>query len=158
MTKHAKFRFLSPIHRATRQVQLYLEPHFLSERLSFNDAHVLSFVCNYPSPIRELFRVFGFKLSTLTSMLDRLEERGLIERHTDPDDRRSFIVRPTSEAHKIVRRISPKVRAFERTVRARVTEGDLEGFNRVLQAIAEVTQVRVRDGSGKDDSALRKEV
>lgn len=146
LTKQAKFRFLPPIHRASRQVQLYLEPHLLGDGLSFNEAHVLSFVCNYPSPIRELFRVFGLKLSTLTSMLDRLEERGLIERHAHPDDRRSFIVRPTPEAHEVVRRISPKVRVFERAVRARVTERDLEGFDRVLQAIAEVTQVRVRDG------------
>jgi len=145
LAKETRFRFLSPIHRATRQVQLFLEPHFLDERLSFNEAHMLAFLYRYPSPIREIFRVFGLKGSTLTSMLDRLEEREFIERHPNPDDRRSFIVRTTPKAHEVVRRLSPVVRGFERSVRSRVTEQDLEGFDRVLQAISDVTQVRVRE-------------
>jgi DNA-binding MarR family transcriptional regulator len=38
---------------------------------------------------------FGHRRSTLTSVLDHLEQRALIERRTDPGDRRSFIVAPT---------------------------------------------------------------
>jgi DNA-binding MarR family transcriptional regulator len=41
-----------------------------------------------PSPMRELARRLHVDASNLTGLVDRLEERGLVERRPDPDDRR----------------------------------------------------------------------
>ena len=44
---------------------------------------------------------------TLSSALDRLEARGLIERRPDPDDRRAKLVQLTAEGETVLARIQP---------------------------------------------------
>ncbi len=44
----------------------------------------------------ELARSLGHDSGGMTRLLDRLEERGLLERHADPSDRRSLCIRPTA--------------------------------------------------------------
>jgi DNA-binding MarR family transcriptional regulator len=41
-----------------------------------------------PLPMSSIAKRMGFDASHITALIDRLEERGLIERHTDPHDRR----------------------------------------------------------------------
>jgi DNA-binding MarR family transcriptional regulator len=43
----------------------------------------------------EIARALGVGVSTVTGIVDRLVEHGLVERHTDPDDRRLSRVRAT---------------------------------------------------------------
>ena len=49
-------------------------------------------------PISELARKTGLAKTTLTSMLDRMEQRGLIERACSPADRRTVKIRLTKTA------------------------------------------------------------
>lgn len=49
-------------------------------------------------PISELARNTGLAKTTLTSMLDRMEQRGLIERVYSPTDRRTVKIRLTERA------------------------------------------------------------
>ena len=59
--------FLSPLHKATRQVSLWFEEQMADMDLSPQEGHVLSYLNAYaPCPISELVRVFGLKQSTLT--------------------------------------------------------------------------------------------
>lgn len=44
----------------------------------------------------------GVEAMTLSSYLDRLEQRGLIERIADPDDRRAKLVRLTGDAEAVL--------------------------------------------------------
>jgi DNA-binding MarR family transcriptional regulator len=43
-------------------------------------------------------RLSGISLSTLTRMLDKLEENGFVTRALDPEDRRSFLISGTGKA------------------------------------------------------------
>jgi DNA-binding transcriptional ArsR family regulator len=89
--------FLSPLHKASRQITVYLEAHTRELGVSPGEGHFLSYLRSYsPAPVGELVRVFGIKQSTFTSLLDRLEKAGLIRREMNPGDRRSF--RSTSPA------------------------------------------------------------
>ena len=137
--------FLSPIHKASRQIGLYLDAPCGQAGLTPGEAHLLSYLGSYgPCPISELHRVFGTKRSTLTSMLDRLSARGLVTREVDPEDRRSFLVGLTREGKVLARWIRSMVEDLEARIRARVSREEMKSFRSVMAAIAEVTRVEVR--------------
>ena len=130
------FSFLSPIHRATRQIALHLQDPCAAEGVGTAEGHLLSYLRSYgPCPIAALLRVFGHKPSTATSMLNRLAERGLVARGEDPDDRRVVLVRLTKRGSAAADRLRARLVAFEAAIRSRVGEREIEGFRAVLSAI-----------------------
>ncbi len=76
-----------------------LDPH----GLQVGDVDVLAPLFRNPGGLRplELRRAMMIGSGTLTARLDRLEARGLIGRHPDPDDRRGRILRLTDEGERI---------------------------------------------------------
>lgn len=135
---------ISPLHKASRQVQIHLEPACLEHGVSFDEAHLIAFVARYPSRVSVLSRVFDLRKSTLTSRLDRLEGLALVRRETDPADGRSFLVRATQAGERLAQAIGPSIARFEGAVSRSVSRRDLEGFMSVLQAIGRVSGVDVR--------------
>ena len=139
-------QFLSPIHKASRQISIYLERATMELGVSPAEGHLLSYLRTYaPCPLSELERVFGHKRSTLTSMLDRLADRALLTRHVNPDDRRSFTLELTPDGRKLAGRLQKLLEAFEQSVTDRTNEKQMAGFRAVMEAIADVTNVKVRE-------------
>jgi DNA-binding MarR family transcriptional regulator len=138
--------FLSPLHKASRQISVYLEGHTRQLDLSPRDAHVLTYLRSYaPAPVGELVRVFGIKQSTLTSLLDRLERNGLLRRELNAEDRRSFLIHLTDAGRELARRLNRLIEALEADIRREVRAQDLKGFRAVMGAVEKVTRVRLRD-------------
>jgi DNA-binding MarR family transcriptional regulator len=138
--------FLSPLHKASRQLSVYLEDPARQPALSTAEGHLLSYLRSYaPAPIGELVRVFGIKQSTFTSMLDRLEQAGYVRRELNPGDRRSFLIHITDEGRALAERGAGVLEALEDEIRARVSPRDVEGFHAVMRAVEEITQVRLRE-------------
>jgi DNA-binding MarR family transcriptional regulator len=134
------FDFLSPIHRATAQVGQHLRPQMTRLGLSNAEGHLLSYLRSYgPCAISVLHRVFGHRRSTLTSMLDRLEEKGVLTRTLCPDDRRSFMVGLTETGVGQAGRVQACLREFEARVHRRLQESDVKGFREVMKAIGQET-------------------
>jgi DNA-binding MarR family transcriptional regulator len=135
--------YLSPLHRATRQIGLWFEEHLTD--FASTEGHLLSYLMPYgPCPVSELVRVFGQKHSTMTSILDRLESQGLIERTNNPEDGRSLLVGLTRKGQKASARVNELVTELEEAIGSRVTRSDLAGFRKVMDAIEKATQVEVR--------------
>jgi DNA-binding MarR family transcriptional regulator len=138
--------FLSPLHKASRQISVYLESRTRELGVSPLEGHVLTYLRSYaPASIRDLVRVFGIKQSTFTSLLDRLERAGYARRTINPDDRRSFLVHITDKGSDLAARITRLLRTLEDDIRERVEGRDVKGFQAVMQAVEEITQVRLRD-------------
>jgi len=138
-------RFLSPIHRASRQIALHLSEEMVELNLASHEAHLLSYLRSYAAcSISVLHRVFGLRRSTLTSMLDRLEEKGLVRRELCAADRRSFLVHLTVAGADLAGKVQRPVDELERRIHAELDPDDVCGFDRVMEAIARVTQVQVR--------------
>lgn len=98
------------------------------------EAHVLAHLASAgESTIGEVHRAFGHRRSTLTSILDRLEERNLIERTSDARDRRTFVVSLTRNGKAAARRVVGHLAAFERQALQDVPAADLRAFLRVLE-------------------------
>lgn len=142
---------LSPLHKATRQIGLYFEQQAAGSGLTPQEGHLLTYLRSYaPAPVGDLVRVFGVKASSMTSILDRLEEAGLIERALNPDDRRSLVVTLTRRGTTAATSMQRFVEKTEREIASRVSERELDGFYAVMQAVAELTQVEVRPGGGAE--------
>ena len=138
--------FLSPLHKASRQLSVYLESRTRDVGLSPVEGHVLTYLRSYaPAPIAELVRVFGIKQSTFTSLLDRLEGAGLVRRELNPDDRRSFLIHLSDAGRELADRSNGLLEALEAEIRAHVEPRDVEGFHAVMAAVERITRVRLRE-------------
>jgi DNA-binding MarR family transcriptional regulator len=83
-------------------------------------SRVLTYLSRYPGirqgPLAELIEVEPI---TLSRMIDRLEESGLVERRADPTDRRAWQLHLTALAEPLL----DSLRQTARTVVAEATEG-----------------------------------
>lgn len=139
---------ISPLHRANRQVAIYLEKLIDDLGLTAPEAHLLSYVQNYgPCPVGELVNVLGHKKSTMTNMLDRMEEYGYLRREVNPQDRRSFLIATTRSGTRIGSATRDRVLQAENDILQHLTARDLKAFSKVIAAIDEVTGVEIRHSS-----------
>ena len=76
------------------------------------------------------------KRSTLTSILDRLVERGLVTRETGPKDRRTFVVGLTPKGKRVARETLRHLFALETAVKRNFSGATLDRFLAVLAAVA----------------------
>ena len=138
--------FLSPLHKASRQISMYLEASTREVGVSPLEGHLLTYLRKYaPAPIGELVRVFGIKQSTFTSLLDRLEQAGLVRREINRDDRRSFLIHITGEGRQLTERLNRVLETLEARIRERVSQGNVKGFHAVMRAVDDITRVRLRE-------------
>jgi DNA-binding MarR family transcriptional regulator len=138
--------FLSPLHKASRQLSVYLEDQTRALGVSPIEGHVLTYLKSYgPASIRDLLRVFGLKQSTFTSLLDRLEAMECVRRATNPDDRRSFLVHITPKGQDLAAKLHRLLRRLEADIRSRIDARDMAGFQAVMAAVDQLTQVRLRE-------------
>ncbi len=138
--------FLSPLHKASRQITMYLEDQTRELGVSPLEGHVLTYLRKYaPATVGELVRVFGVKQSTFTSLLDRLERDGLVRREPNPADRRSFLIHITERGRELTARLNRLLEKLEDDIRARLRRAEAKGFHAVMAAVEDVTRVQVRE-------------
>ncbi len=82
--------------------------------------------------------------ASITSLLDTLERRGLVERRPDPTDRRRLLVALTDDGRALVEQFLPEVVALQTAVMAELTETQRQQLLRLLS--------KVRDGMANTDT------
>lgn len=126
------------LERATHAVGLCMEEPLRELGITQAEAHILGALTQSGAcSINDLHTSFGHKRSTLTSILDRLEGRALIERVSHPTSRRSVMIRLTPRGSDAARQVTDILEETEAAVGARVSADDLEGFRRVIAALGE---------------------
>ena len=132
------------IHRATHAIALALAADPALE-VTQAEAHVLAHLHETgEARISELHARFGHRRSTLTSVLDRLEQRKLVERRSDPDDRRSFIVAPTRTGRVAAAAVHRALSALEAEALADLSAARRAQVANVLDAVATAARRRPR--------------
>jgi DNA-binding MarR family transcriptional regulator len=125
------------IHRMTHQLAIALERGELG--VDQPEAHVLSHLAEHDeATVTEIHRTFGHKRSTLTSVLDRLEAKGLVERVVNTADRRSFIIKLTANGRVIARRVQSWMRKLETDIERNLSEEQMEGLDAVGRSISKL--------------------
>jgi DNA-binding MarR family transcriptional regulator len=128
------------IHRATHRIGLYLAA-LRENGLSQGESHILAqLAAGTPATIKDLHRGLAHKRSTLTSILDRLAERGYITREVGSGDRRTFVITTTPKGRAAARRVHTHLVALEREVGKRVTPADVRAFLKVIGAVEDAAR------------------
>jgi DNA-binding MarR family transcriptional regulator len=87
--------------------------------------------------IRQLSERTGTRASTLTSLLDRLENRGYLARELDPADRRSFRLPLTKAGQTAAAQVLAAIADLERSALSRLDATQLAGYHAVITALQE---------------------
>jgi MarR family transcriptional regulator for hemolysin len=94
---------------------------------------------------QELAAAVGIEGPTLTHHLDRMQKAGLIERTRDPSDRRAVRVELTEAGDELFLALAKAARAFDKRLRAGLSEKQLDEFRGVL--------AQLRNNVAREDAA-----
>ena len=127
------------IHRATHRIGLFIQRH--EPDLTQAEAHILCHLHEFgDSPISDLHRAFAHKRSTLTSVLDRLEGRGLVRRESSEKDRRSFVVRLTRSGKTKALKVHRLLESLEAGVLRSADRGAVQALDRLMGGIEQAAE------------------
>ncbi len=93
---------------------------------------------------RTLAGRIGFDTSTLGSVIDRLEARGLVVRNNSPTDRRVRLLSLTDAAHTLLRDIDPSMRQAQLRMLAPLPPEQRLVFMDMLRTLVEANNVLSR--------------
>jgi DNA-binding MarR family transcriptional regulator len=104
--------------------------------ISMTHLHVLTLLRHHgPLPMSRIAEFLGGSMSSATGIVDRMEERDLVERHRVPGDRRVVLVHPTSSGEALVDEVEIVRSDLARSVLERLDAGQLE---RLAAAISDL--------------------
>jgi DNA-binding MarR family transcriptional regulator len=89
--------------------------------------------------VGQLSEQTGTRASTLTGLLDRLENRGYVTRELDPADRRSFRLPLTEAGQATAARVLAAIADLERDALSRLDATQLAGYHAVITALQEAS-------------------
>jgi DNA-binding MarR family transcriptional regulator len=94
--------------------------------------------------MRELSRRLGGSFSNATVLVDRLVDRGLVERLAKPEDRRVVLVRATKEGRRLIEQLVTSWRTLSAPLLETLTSEDLATVQRALRLLLKAA----REGPG----------
>lgn len=90
-----------------------------------------------PTSVKSLVADLGLPRSTMTAIVDRLQERGLVIRHPNPQDRRSVVLEATPAAHSSLNRYHEGMLGLVEHMKEVLTDEETGEFSRVLRKMAD---------------------
>jgi MarR family 2-MHQ and catechol resistance regulon transcriptional repressor len=91
---------LMKTHEAMR---LHADRHIRSLGIGFSDFLALEVLLHKgPTPVNEIGRLVHLTSGSITTAVDRLERKGMVERRNDPGDRRARVVHLTPAGRKLI--------------------------------------------------------
>jgi MarR family transcriptional regulator, organic hydroperoxide resistance regulator len=128
------------LHRTTHHTLHALSTALAGENLTPAEINALAnLTAGGVLSIRELSERSGTRATTLTGVLDRLENRGYLTRELDPADRRSFRLPLTQAGRAVATRVRGAIAELERGALAGLSATQISGFYAVLTALQEAS-------------------
>src|SRR3954468_4692824 len=128
---------VTDIERGGHLIADHLEAVVAELNITQAEAHVLAQLDRAGSTaIGTLHHDFGRKRSTLTNVIDRLEQRGCVRRELNPADRRSFVLHLTPHGRGPASAVTAALRRLERDLDGLIEPGDAAALARVVEALS----------------------
>ena len=97
--------------------------------------------------MRELARKLGGSFSNATVLVDRLVERGLVERMMEPQDRRVVLVHATEDGRLLIEQLVTSWRSLTQSLLEGLSPDDLETVRKALGILVGAAQARDKEDS-----------
>ena len=124
------------LHRTTHHTLHALSSALADLNLTAAEINALANVAERGAlNVRELSAETGTRATTLTGVLDRLENRGYLTRELDATDRRSFRLPLTEAGRDVAERVRAAVSELERDALARLSPTQVAGFHAIVAAL-----------------------
>lgn len=125
--------------RFARLAERSIEERLASHGLTIAEFDVLATLRRSAQPHRltptQLYRDLMITSGTMTSRIDKLEARELVERHADPDDRRGTLVALTTEGRKLVDKVVEKHLDNEAELLSPLTRAEQASLDALLRKL-----------------------
>ena len=146
---HLRERIADSLLETMRLVRAASPDPWLGVELTMPQFKVLSLLGRYgPSSVGRLAQALRVTLPTVTGILDRLVEQGLVERYEDQLDRRLVVSRLTPRGAEQLERLESAGRARLRRIIDRLPAGELAGVLEALERLHRVACEEYRAGRG----------
>lgn len=123
--------------------------HWLRGSLSLVHLHVLTVLeADGPLSMGKLAEALDVSVASATGIVDRMEQRGLVERRHQPDDRRVILVHPTDAGDSVFRDLAIERRKHLAGLLDRMTDTELESFLTGLRAMRRVRTEAMSNANG----------
>jgi DNA-binding MarR family transcriptional regulator len=86
---------------------------------------------------------------TLTGVIDRLEQKGLVERERSSDDKRSYLVRLTRAGEQLFGDVFPKIVAHDKQLFSHFSDADFTALEATLTGLKQAMQDSASPGAGQ---------
>lgn len=114
--------------------------------VSMTHFHVLTLLRHHEAmPMGRLADILDASMSNATGIIDRMEERGLVERTRVPDDRRVVLVRPTQAGLDLIDEVELVKNDVMIRALARLSDAQLQ---RLSTAVTDISAALAREMGG----------
>jgi DNA-binding MarR family transcriptional regulator len=139
-------RILAELHETITALRCASTGRLVKLGVSMTHLHVLWQLQHHGElPMHRIADLLDVSLSNATGIIDRMEERGLVERVRVPDDRRLVLVRPTKTASETLDEVEAIKQEHVRKVLQRLSPAQLE---RVALAFDDIRDAIAAEGGG----------
>lgn len=135
---------MADIRATMSQLKCASSERLLRLGVSMAQLHILYTVQrNGEMTMSRLAEVLDVSLSNATGLIDRMEERGFIERNRVPTDRRIVLVRVTIAGERMLREVDALTDDLLRSVLGRLPASQLRGVRLAISALREAVESTV---------------
>lgn len=130
----------SLLHRLVRDMTTVLDRRFAAFGLTTQQAALLLAAGSGTSTPRQLMDVIGTDTAGMTKLLDRLQAKGLAERHANPADRRSVLIVATEGGLALVPKLAPVFGDVVKDLFDGFSDAEIAQFTSALQRMKDNLQ------------------
>jgi len=120
----------------TRKINRYYNNQYARYGITIGQSFILfDLLINECSSLKDIAARVQLDSPAVTGFIDRLVREDLVERQEDPCDRRSLCISLTEKGQKLVEKILPIAKQFNRQIKDILIPSDLEAFERSLERL-----------------------
>lgn len=136
MELHASEQLALLLYRANRHFQYLMTLHFKSYGITPEQWNVLKHLQEQDGMTpKELGYTADKDKTTITRMIDSLEQRNAIKRQIHSADRRSYRIYLTREGRELIQELQPIPNKVNKAASGGLTEGELLAFKKMLHTL-----------------------